>query len=69
MSLFYVSVRRKDGSFYNLKTRSSGTRPASKVTASQQKIFICDNRVPGQGSEATKELNFYLKQLISDGNL
>ena len=47
LSKCYVSVTRKDSSFYkktSLSVGSSGSRPPSEVTASQQKSFILDNR-------------------------
>ena len=44
---FYVSVRRKDGSFYKktnlLLVQSSGSRSPSELNAKQQKILIWDN--------------------------
>ena len=49
LSQFYVSVRGKDSSFYKktpteFVVGSSGSRLPSKVTTSQQKKFISDNR-------------------------
>ena len=48
LSKFYVSVRRKDGSFYKktslLSVRAVLKSSGSKVTASQRKIFVWDNR-------------------------
>ena len=73
LSKFSVSVRRKDNSFYNLKTSLLSVRAALdhhlKSPPHNKKKVICDNRVPVQVSEANKELNSYLKQLISKGNL
>ena len=68
---FYVSVTRKENSFIIWKlfvVGLSGSRPPSKVTASQQNIFICDIPVY-LFSEANKWPNSYLKQLIAEGNL
>ena len=69
LSKFYVSVTRKENSFYNLKTSLLSVRaaldhhlkspPHNKTSATTVYLF----------SEANKGLNSYLKQLISEGNL
>ena len=71
LSEFYISVRRKDGSFYNLKTSLLSVRVAldhhlksphrNKKFSSATTVYLL--------SEVNKGINSYLKQLISEGNL
>ena len=72
LSKFYISVRRKDDSFYNLKTSLLSVRaaldhcdhlkspPHNKNFSSATTVYLF--------SEANEGLNSYLKQLISEGN-
>jgi len=66
LSRFYVSLRRKDGSFYK-KTSLLSLRAALdrhlKSPPHYKKFSICDNYL---FSEANKTLNSYLKQLVSE---
>ena len=69
LSKFYVSVRRKDGSFYK-KTSLLSIRAALdrhlKSPPHNKKFSICDNHL---FSEANKTLNSYLKQLVNEGKI
>ena len=69
LSKFYVSVRRKDGSFYK-KTTLLSLRAALdrhlKSPPHNKKFSICDNYL---FSEANKTLSSYLKQLVSEGKI
>ena len=69
VSKFYVSVKRKDGSFYNLKTSLLSVRVALDhhlKSPRYNKKFSSVYRF----NEANKGLNSYQKQLyISEGNL
>ena len=69
LSKFYVSVRRKDGSFYKknslLSVRAALDRHL-KSPPYNKKFSICDNYL---FSEANKTLNSYLKQLVNEGKI
>ena len=69
LSKFYVSMRRKDGSFYK-KTSLLSIRAALdrhlKSLPHNKKFSICDNHL---FSEANKTLNSYLKQLVNEGKI
>lgn len=69
LSKFYVSVRRKDGSFYKrtslLSVRAALDRHL-KSPPHNKKISICDNHL---FSDANKTLNSYLKQLVNEGKI
>ena len=71
LSKFYVSVRRKDDSFYNLKTSLLSVQaaldnhlkspPRNKKFSSATTVYLF--------SEVNKGFNSYLKQLNLEGNL
>lgn len=69
LSKFYVSVRRKDGSFYKrtslLSVRAALDRHL-KSPPHNKKFSICDNHL---FSDANKTLNSYLKQLVNEGKI
>ena len=69
LSKFYVSVRRKDGSFYKrtslLSVRAALDRHL-KSPPHNKTFSICDNHL---FSEANKTLNSYLKQLVNEGKI
>ena len=69
LSKFYVSVRRKDGTFYKrnslLSVRAALDRHL-KSPPYNKKFSICDNYL---FSEANKTLNSYLKQLANEGKI
>ena len=70
LSKFYVSFRRKDGSFYNLKTSLLSVRAALDrhlKSPPHNKIFLSATTVY-LVSETDKGLYSYLKQLISEGD-
>jgi len=66
---FYVSVRRKDGSYYkrnNLLSVRAALDHYLKSPPYNKNISICDNYL---FSEANKTLNSYLKQLVNQGKV
>ena len=69
LSKSYVSVRRKDGTFYKrnslLSVRAALDRHL-KLPPYNKKFSICDNYL---FSEANKTLNSYLKQLVNEGKI
>ena len=69
LSKFYVSVRRKDGTFYKrnslLSVRAALDRHLKSLPYNK-KFSICDNYL---FSEANKTLNSYLKQLVNEGKI
>ena len=66
LSKFYVSVRRKDGSFYKRNSLLSVRATRSRPPYYNKKISICDNYL---FSKANKTLNSYLKQLVNEGEI
>ena len=71
LSKFYLSVTRKDNSFYNLKTSLLSVRAAldHHLKAPPHNKKVLSASAVNLFSEANKGLNSYLKQLISEGNL
>ena len=69
LSKFYLSVRRKDGSYYK-KTSLLNIRAAlDRYLTSppfNKKVLICDTV---QFNKANKALNSYLKHLASSGKI
>lgn len=69
LSKFYVSVRRKDGTFYKRNSLLSVWAALDRHLKSppyNKKFSICDNYL---FSEANKTLNSYLKQLVNEGKI
>ena len=71
LSRFNVSVRRKDGSFYNLKTGLLSVRAAldHHLKSPPHNKNVSSATTVNLFSEANKGPNSYLKQLIFEGNL
>ena len=69
LSKFYLSARRKDGSYYK-KTSLLSIRAALdrylNLPSFNKKVSICDTV---QFNEANKALNSYLKHLSSSGQI
>ena len=69
LSKFYVSVRRKDGTYYkrnSLLSMRAALDRHMKSPSYNKKFSICDNYL---FSEANKTLNSYLKQLVNEGKI